>query len=638
MPACFVGSRHRLHHSLNGKGLNMKSRFTREAITCAVAVLFYFGLARGAVVYKDVGELTAESNRIVIGDVTEVTSFWNQERALIKSRIIVNVDDYLIGEGPGTETLEMDGGTVDDMSLRVSVLPMFEAGDRVLLFMGDTEIGLVGHFQGAYLTDGEQVARMAPGCREILSETLRPLRDLFDEIERALPPGATLPAITPYDGDYKLPPGALLYVLCGYDWTYMSNPMGEDYKINANCVDGPAGNASSQRAQIQNGANAWNGAGADFEFTYGGTSSQTYVSFNGTNLVYFDTSPPGGGGYLAATYYWFSGNNMTECDMVFDDLHWTWWNGSGGCSGYFDIWSVAAHEFGHFLCLGHSSYPAATMYYAISDCQTHPRSLHFDDINGIIAIYGTGEQDITPPTPNPMTFQSPPSAASTTAITMTATLATDEDSPPVQYYFDFYSGGPGGNDRAWGTTRTYTDFSLDPNTEYRYRCRARDDASPPNVTGYSPIDSAFTLAIVPGAPELTNVTTTTIDLNVDPSANPSYTDFAVVCATSDPVWDGMYVNASGDPAVSEEWQTDDQWGITTIQGLVPGTEYSFQVKARNGDNIETAFGLQSTETTLPDLEIPTITEWGMIIMALLLMATGTIAVIRRREKILKRAF
>ena len=612
----------------------MNGRFTREAIICVAAALLSLSLAQGAVVYKDVGELTAESNRIVIGDVVEVTSFWNQAHTLINSRIVIEVDDYLIGEGTGTEMLEMGGGTVGELSLRVSVLPVFDVGDHVLLFLNDSEIGLVGSFQGAYLTDGEQIGRMAPGCRQIFSETLGPLRDLLAEIEQALPSGMSLPEVTPYEGAFELPLGALLYALCGIDWTYQSNPMGENYRINANCQDSPAGDANSQRTQIQNAANAWNGAGADFEFTYGGTSSQTYVQFNGTNLVYFDTTPPDGGGYVAATYMWYNGDNMLECDLVFNDLNYTWWNGSGGCYSYFDIWNVAAHEFGHFLCLDHSSNYFATMYAYVSYCETHKRSLHSDDINGIVAIYGA--EDLIPPSPDPMTFESPPSPTSTTAITMTATLATDE-TPPVQYYFDFYSGGPGGNDRSWGTSRTYTDYGLSPNTEYGYRCKARDGASPPNETAYSPVAGAYTLANIPGAPELSNVTSTTIDLNVGPNANPAYTTFAILCITSDPVWDGKFVNASGDPGVSEEWQTDDQWGTITIQGLSPGTEYAFQVKARNEDLIETEFGPQSTETTLPEPSIPTLGEWGMIIMALLLLAVGTVAIVRSREVALDRS-
>jgi len=186
-------------------------------------------------------------------------------------------------------------------------------------------------------------------------------------------------------------------------------------------------------------------------------------------------------------------------------------------------------------------------------------------------------------------------------------------------------------DDQWGTI-TIQGLSL--NTEYSFQVKARNEDL--NETAYSAIASAYTLANVPGAPELTNVTTTTIDLNVDPNANPSYTTFAIVCATSDPIWNGMYVNATGNPSGSEVWQTDAQWGTITVQGLSPETEYSFQVKARNEDNIETEYGPQSTETTLPGPSIPTITEWGMIIMALLLLATGTMAIVRRRGMIVAR--
>ncbi len=114
------------------------------------------------------------------------------------------------------------------------------------------------------------------------------------------------------------------YGLCGYDWDYQANPMGENYRINANCVDAAAGTTADQIAYIQNGAAAWNGAGACFEFTYGGTTTGTSVTYNNINIVYFDTTPPDGGGYIAATYIWASGGNVTENDLVFNDQSYTW--------------------------------------------------------------------------------------------------------------------------------------------------------------------------------------------------------------------------------------------------------------------------------------------------------------------------
>ena len=351
----------------------------------AVVVAISVSVAWAAVVPKDISELTAEANQIVIGDVVSVTSFWDDNHELINSRIVVAVDQYLVGEGTGTEVMVMAGGTVDDTTLYVSVLPIFEEGDHVLLFLGDNEIRLVQSFQGAFLTDGVEVAQMSPPCNRIVADSVRPLGDLLAEIEAALPGGERLPEIDAYQGDFELPLGGLRYGLCGYDWTYKTDPMGEDYRINPNCKDGSAGDADSQITQIRYGMSAWTNAGAVFEFTYGGTSTQAYVSNNGTNLVYFHSTPPlpGGGGYVAANFHWVSGGNMLESDIVFNDLDYAWWNGQGTCSNMMDIRNVATHELGHTLCLldlyGGPDY-WKTMYGYVSYCETHKRTLDQDDI------------------------------------------------------------------------------------------------------------------------------------------------------------------------------------------------------------------------------------------------------------------
>jgi len=182
------------------------------------------------------------------------------------------------------------------------------------------------------------------------------------------------------------------YGLCGQDWTYKASPMGENYRINANCSDGAAGTAAEQITAINNGAAAWNNAGACFEFTEGATTTGTSVTFNGINLIYFDNTPPDGGSYIAATYYWISGgSNITEDDLVFNDRDYTW-NGPGNPTGsQYDIWNIATHELGHYLCLADlygGGDSAKTMYGYGSPGQTYARTLHSDDIAGIQAIYG----------------------------------------------------------------------------------------------------------------------------------------------------------------------------------------------------------------------------------------------------------
>lgn len=649
--------------------------------------------APAAVVYQGVAELTTEAGQIVIGDVVEVTSDWDDTHELIKSRIVVSVDHYLVGEGGGTEVLEMSGGTVGDVTLHVSVLPVFEVGDHLVLFLGDSEIRLVGSFQGAYLTDGEQVARMAPSCGRIIEDSVQPLSDFLDEIEQALPPGTALPEVAPYGGGFQLPFEGGRYSECGYDWTYKSDPMGESYRINANCADSSAGDADSQITQIQNGMAGWNDSGADFSFTYGGTSTQTAVDYNGTNLIYFDTTPPGDGDYVAANYHWSTGGNMTESDIVFNDADYTWWNGSGGCSGKMDIWNVATHELGHTLCLGdlYSGEDSfKTMYGYVSSCETLKRTLHSDDIDGIVAIYGS--EDTAPPTPNPMSFATPPAPTSEGCMIMTATLATDADSPPVRYYFNFVSGGSGGDDSSfWQVSTTHGDCGLTANTYYTYRVKASDSAPLPNETAYSPgagaatyietpqsvsfgpvttssivvyatgtltnlelgasgvyfdstttggdgginewiqttTDTAtglgpdtnysfrararnqdavetdytssadtWTLANTPAAPILSFVDCTSMDIDVLPNGNPPGTAYSIRCASSsDPNWNGQYVSTAGTPVGSAQWQYDGMWGTTRLTGMQSQTGYTFRVKARNRDDVETEEGPSASLST-----------------------------------------
>jgi hypothetical protein len=99
-----------------------------------------------------------------------------------------------------------------------------------------------------------------------------------------------------------------------------------------------------------------------------------------------------------------------------------------------------------------------------------------------------GSGDTDPPTPDPMTWASPPATVDPTSITMTATIATDPSG--VKYYFECTAGG--GHDSGWQDSPTYVDTGLAPNTLYTYRVKACDKAATPNETGWSSEESATT--------------------------------------------------------------------------------------------------------------------------------------------------
>lgn len=109
-------------------------------------------------------------------------------------------------------------------------------------------------------------------------------------------------------------------------------------------------------------------------------------------------------------------------------------------------------------------------------------------VDAVEVFAGTSEPDTTPPTPDPMTWQTVPYATGSTSISMTATTASDVSG--VEYYFECTAGG--GNDSGWQDSPTYEDTGLQPDTQYTYRVKARDKSPNLNETAYSSTASATT--------------------------------------------------------------------------------------------------------------------------------------------------
>jgi len=102
-------------------------------------------------------------------------------------------------------------------------------------------------------------------------------------------------------------------------------------------------------------------------------------------------------------------SGVDECDIVLD-------SGWGGAANEEAIRTVAMHEVGHCLGLGHSEVQAAVMWASYSN----PKALHADDRAGFCAIYGcNGGSPPTPPPPTPTVTATSPTA--TVSPTPTAT-------------------------------------------------------------------------------------------------------------------------------------------------------------------------------------------------------------------------
>jgi len=129
----------------------------------------------------------------------------------------------------------------------------------------------------------------------------------------------------------------------------------------------------------------------------------------------------------------------------------------------------------------------------IRDLKIWTRALSVSEVS---AEHNSSLPDTSPPTPNPASFASTPSANGETVISMTATSGSDP-SGPVEYFFDETSGNPGGTDSGWQTSSSYSDTGLSAGTPYTYRLRMRDALG--NTGSYSASASATT-ASVPSPP------------------------------------------------------------------------------------------------------------------------------------------
>jgi hypothetical protein len=170
---------------------------------------------------------------------------------------------------------------------------------------------------------------------------------------------------------------------------------------------------------------------------------------------------------------------------------------------------------------------------------------------------------------------------------MVATTATDA-TPPISYYFDSVkspTGGLGGADSGWQVGTSYTNSNLRANHKYGYRVKAKDGLN--NQTAYSTRQYAYTAIQAPTGITFGTVTPTSIQVR---STN---TPARLSRGKS-----GLLIENTTNATNSGWKRSNTPW---TSKLLSPNTSYSFQAKARNGDEIETGSASASkyTRANLP---------------------------------------
>ncbi len=413
-----------------------------SAVLSLVCLMLFalVGTASADVEEMSLADLTSKASTILQGKVSKVKSHWDKDQTMIYTSVSISVGSYLKGETEAREvTIEVPGGTVGDITLWVSDTPIFEEGQEVILFLREEYFQIVGWFQGKFtVVDDMVVEKGVPvdqftGYVKAVMEGFAPPAELPSApkksfIETLKEFGLSLLGLSEKKSDvdtqYRGAAATLAAETCpptlsdfygGIKWPGTCPTM--NYEIYEN-----TGDTTGEGAAIQAAAATWSTvSGSCFTFNYAGATTRSAPTDppDGHNVLRWGST----GGSIATNYVWYSGSNILDSDVVFEDGY--NWSADPSCPpNRMDVQNIATHELGHSLLLVdlyQSCNSDLTMYGYGADGETKKRSLESSDEDGIRYIYPDGSFTVTPTATRTATRTPTPTATPTATRTPTPT-------------------------------------------------------------------------------------------------------------------------------------------------------------------------------------------------------------------------
>ena len=122
--------------------------------------------------------LVNEAEVILLGEVRDIRSDWSMDRSLILTTASIRIKEIWKGRiDPRDIMIQLEGGQVGDISLRVSDVPRFRLGEMAVVFLqaipdpthprntvraaisAAPVFSVYGKAQGKYMVDGDEMVR-----------------------------------------------------------------------------------------------------------------------------------------------------------------------------------------------------------------------------------------------------------------------------------------------------------------------------------------------------------------------------------------------------------------------------------------------------------------------------------------------
>jgi hypothetical protein len=411
----------------------------------------------GLMLSVGLGELSERSTLVVRGTVRSFRTCLSPKTHEPVTSVTLDVAQHMKAPRDGSTasaiTFDVPGGRTSNIVMAIGTMPQFTVDEQVVVFLQPTADGrlrLTEDFQGKFPIEDGNVERAG-----------QPLDAFVEAVGQAVDgslAGADDPLVTA-SGTVEA-----AYVTSGFKWNSM--PVG--YYLNPSANKPGHLDAGAVESSWNNAFNSWEADPlSDVDFVSNGITARTsdldvcggFSAGDGYNDVTWGFSEGQGSSTLAVTRScgtgWSPPYQLTDSDIEFDNgTNGAGWrtDGSGACgSPTFDVESVALHEIGHLLGLGHpggQNCPPSQCPVMNANYVGVQRTPCEDDSTGMAALYPAGSPQPTSTvttantpthtgtptntrTPTPTrTSTSPPAATATSTATSPAPTATSTDTPP----------------------------------------------------------------------------------------------------------------------------------------------------------------------------------------------------------------